>query len=91
MEKLSPPKSSRENQMKTLFKFDFSEHLGGELTIASDASVDLDNDTACGAWQLHATRDKTRRVSQPLEWQTHSYYYLHELETFHLDLKDVAE
>ena len=59
---------------------------GEKLTLVSDASVYPKNDAASGVWQLHATRDKKRHVSQPLERQAHSYR--HALETFYLALQD---
>ena len=77
--------------MTTLLQDDFSKHSGDKLTIISNASVNLNNNTASGAWQLHTTRDKKRRASQSLERQTYSHSYRHELETFHPALKDTAE
>ena len=74
-----------------LFQDDVSEHSGDKLTIVSDASIHLAHNTAPGACQLHTTRDKKGQASEPLERQTHSHSYRHELETFHLALKNAAE
>ena len=73
--------------MKTLIQDNFSENLGDKLTLVSDTSVHLQNDAASDAWQLHATRDKKLRVSQPLERQALSHSHQHEEETFYLALQ----
>ena len=75
-----PQSFPTKTNMKTLIQDDFSEHSGEKLTIVSNASVHLNNDTTLGAYQLHTIRDKKRWVSQPLEPQTHSHSYCHWLK-----------
>ena len=67
---------------------DYVEQPDDKLTLVSDASVHINNNTAAGAWQLYRSKDQKRRISQLLEPQDHSHSYRHELETFHLALKD---
>ena len=76
---------------RTLLQDDFSEHSGDKLTLVSNASVHILNDTASRAWQLCADQNKKQRVSQPLEQQAHSHSYCHESDIFNLALQDVGK
>ena len=59
--------------MKSVIQDNLSKYSGEKLTLFSDASAHLKNDAAFGAYQLHATRDKKRSVSQLLEEQALSH------------------
>ena len=72
---------------------DYIEHPDDRLTLISGTSVHVANDKAAGAWKIYnnGERGDKRCMLQPLEHQEHSHSYQHELETFHIVLKDAEE